>query len=69
MTCPHRHIKTFDSVKTSTKYWACSECRGEFVPLNELAMYQVQRLGQEIEDFNEVEELSNLGKQILKGLK
>jgi hypothetical protein len=32
-------------------------------------MYQVQRLGQEIEDFNEVEELSNLGKQILKGLK
>jgi hypothetical protein len=32
-------------------------------------MYQVQRLGQEIEDFNEVEDLSNLGKQILKGLK
>jgi hypothetical protein len=32
-------------------------------------MYQVQRLGQEIEDFNEVEKLSNLGKQILKELK
>jgi hypothetical protein len=32
-------------------------------------MYQVQRLGQEIEDFNEVEQHSNLGKQILKGLK
>lgn len=69
MTCQHRYIKTFDSVNTSTKYWACSECRGEFVPLQELAMYQVQQLGQEIEDFNEVEELSNLGKQILKGLK
>ena len=69
MTCQHRYIKTFDSVKTSTKYWACSECRGEFVPLNELAMYQVQRLGQEIEDFNEVEELSNLGKQILREIK
>ena len=69
MTCQHRYIKTFDSVKTSTKYWACSECRGEFVPLNELAMYQVQRLGQEIEDFNEVEKLSNLGKQILREIK
>ena len=69
MTCQHRYIKTFDSVKTSTKYWACSECRGEFVPLQELAMYQVQRLGQEIEDFNEVEDLSNLGKQILKEIK
>jgi hypothetical protein len=69
MTCQHRYIKTFDSVKTSTKYWACSECRGEFVPLQELAMYQVQRLGQEIEDFNEVEELSNLGKQILREIK
>jgi len=69
MTCQHRYIKTFDSVKTSTKYWACSECRGEFVPLQELAMYQVQRLGQEIEDFNEVEDLSNLGKQILREIK
>lgn len=69
MTCQHRYIKTFDSVKTSTKYWACSECRCEFVPLQELAMYQVQRLGQEIEDFNEVEQHSNLGKQILKGMK
>jgi hypothetical protein len=69
MTCQHRYIKTFDSVKTSTKYWACSECRGEFVPLQELAMYQVQRLGQEIEDFNEVEKLSNLGKQILREIK
>jgi hypothetical protein len=61
MTCQHRHIKTFDSVKTSTKYWACSECRGEFVPL--------QQLGQEIEEFNEVEKLSNLGKQILREIK
>jgi hypothetical protein len=32
-------------------------------------MYQVQRLGQEIEDFNEVEQHSNLGKQILKEIK
>jgi len=32
-------------------------------------MYQVQRLGQEIEDFNEVEKLSNLGKQILREIK
>ena len=69
MTCQHRYIKTFDSVKTSTKYWACSECRTEFVPLLEHAMYQVQRLGHEIENFNEVEQHSNLGKQILKGLK
>jgi len=69
MTCQHRHIKTFDLEETTQRTWACSECRGEFVPLNELAMYQVQRLGQEIEDFNEVEKLSNLGKQILKGLK
>ena len=61
MTCQHRYIKTFDSVKTSTKYWACSECKVEFVPS--------QQLGQKIEDFNEVEKLSNLGKQILKGLK
>jgi hypothetical protein len=72
MTCPHRHIKTiYSEDDTFTKYWACSECRVKFVPLQELAMYQVQRLGQEIQpdDFNEVEKLSNLGKQILKGLK
>ena len=36
--------------------------------MREQAMTEVQRLGQEIEgeDFNEVEKLSNLGKQILK---
>jgi len=70
MTCPHRHIKTiYSEDDTFTKYWACSECRVKFFPLQELAMYQVQRLGQEIEDFNEVEKLSNLGKQILKDMK
>jgi hypothetical protein len=62
MTCPHRHIKTiYSEDDTFTKYWACSECRVKFVPS--------QQLGQKIEDFNEVEKLSNLGKQILKGLK
>ena len=69
MTCQHRYIKTIHSEDNTPIRWICSECRGEFVPLNELAMYQVQRLGQEIEDFNEVEQHSNLGKQILKGLK
>jgi len=62
MTCPHRYIKTiYSEENTFTKYWACSECKVEFVPS--------QQLGQKIEDFNEVEKLSNLGKQILKGLK
>ena len=50
----------------SPKYWAWAAWEAA---LREHAMSEVQRLGQEIEDFNEVEQYSNLGKQILKGLK
>ncbi len=50
----------------SPKYWAWAAWQAA---LREQAMIEVQRLGQEIEDFNEVEKLSNLGKQILREIK
>jgi hypothetical protein len=50
----------------SPKYWAWAAWEAA---LREQAMIKVQILGQEIEDFNEVEKLSNLGKQILKDMK
>jgi hypothetical protein len=52
--------------KGSPAYWAWA---GWQAALREQAMIEVQRLGQEIEDFNEVEKLSNLGKQILREIK
>jgi len=50
----------------SPKYWAWAAWQAA---LREQAMIEVQRLGQEIEDFNEIEKLSNLGKQILREIK
>lgn len=50
----------------SPKYWAWAAWEAA---LREHAVREVQGLGQEIEDFNEVEKHSNLGKQILKGMK